>query len=290
MAYATMFTFTTDFLTSNGLALTRERTSIYYLVGRHGKTLITPRDEAPISLSPPRPLTDSVVSTSDVFSQCPSRSPVTITLVNSVCLPGRTEAFVLVHVPKSAKDQLGMIAPIQHGSLPSHLLVAYSVNQALGRQVALRIMNTSNCDITLQAGQHIGEYCPLLDTLSSVDTQGTPLPNYAKAFSCHPANKVSLTEELKAVISPSLNDHDRQVILNTLLKYANVFDESLGYTDVMTHTIKISDMLKQGVIQQSTSPWASPIVLVKKKDGNFRFCEDYRKIKRCDETGCSPPP
>ena len=172
-----------DFLTSNGLALTRERTGTYYLVGRHGKTLITPRDEAPTSLSPPRPLTDSVVSNSDVFSQCPSRSPVPITLVNSVCLPGRTEAFVLVHVPKSAKDQLGMIAPIQHDSLPSHLLVAYSVNQAVGRQVALRIMNTSNCDITLQAGQRIGEYCPLLDTLSSVDTQGTPLPNYAKAFS-----------------------------------------------------------------------------------------------------------
>ena len=122
-------------------------------------------------------------------------------------------------------------------SLPSHLLVAYSVNQAVGRQVALRIMNTSNCDITLQAGQHIGKYCPLLDTLSSVDTQGTPLPKYAKAFSCQPANKVSLTEELKAVISPSLNDHDRQVILNTLLKYTNVFDESLGYTDVITHTI-----------------------------------------------------
>ena len=304
-----------DFLTSNGLALTRERTGTYYLVGRHGKTLITPRDEAPTSLSPPRPLTDSVVSNSDVFSQCPSRSPVPITLVNSVCLPGRTEAFVLVHVPKSAKDQLGMIAPIQHDSLPSHLLVAYSVNQAVGRQVALRIMNTSNCDITLQAGQRIGEYCPLLDTLSSVDTQGTPLPNYAKAFSCQPANKVSLIEELKAVISPSLNDHDRQVILNTLLKYANVFDESLGYTDVITHTIntgntdpirqyprrfpyayrdevnrQISDMLEQGVIQQSTSPWASPIVLVKKKDGNFRFCVDYRKLNAVTKRDAHPLP
>ena len=141
-----------DFLTSNGLALTRERTSTNYLVGHHGKTLITPGDEAPISISPPRPLTDSVVINFDVFSQCPSRSPVPITLVNTVCLPGRTKAFVLVHVPKSAKDQLGMVAPIQQDSLPSHLLVAYSVNQAIGRQVALRIVNTSNCDIILQAG------------------------------------------------------------------------------------------------------------------------------------------
>ena len=91
--------------------------------------------------------------TPDVFSQGPSRSPILIGLVNSVCLAGRTKAFVLVQVPKSAKDQLGMVAPIQQDSLPNHLLVVYSVNQAVGRQVALRIMNTSNCDITLQAGQ-----------------------------------------------------------------------------------------------------------------------------------------
>ena len=182
-----------DFLISNGLALHRERTGAYYLVGRHGKTLITPIDEASIPLSPPRILHDSALSksngTPDVFSQCPSRSPVPISLVNSVCLPGRTEAFVLVQVPKSAKDQLGMVAPIQQDSLPSHLLVAYSVNQAVGRQVALRNMNTSNCDITLQSGQQIGEYCPLLDTLYSVDTQGLwkflRMPFWRLKWVCH---------------------------------------------------------------------------------------------------------
>lgn len=43
---------------------------------------------------------------------------------------------------------------------------------------------------------------------------------------------------------------------------------------------QIEEWLKEGIIKPSSSDYASPIVLVKKKDGQTRICCDYRKINQ----------
>ena len=52
----------------------------------------------------------------------------------------------------------------------------------------------------------------------------------------------------------------------------------------------LAEMLQKNVISPSTSPWASPIVLVQKKDGSTRFCVDYRKVNSLTRKDAYPIP
>ena len=100
-----------------------------------------------------------------------------------------------------------------------------------------------------------------------------------------------------------INHHNKDALLQTFLKIPNVFGGSLGHTNVIPHKIEtgssqsirqyhrslpyayrketrtqVTDMLDQGVILSSL--WASPIVFVKKKDGKYQSCIDYRKFDK----------
>ena len=103
-----------------------------------------------------------------------------------------------------------------------------------------------------------------------------------------------------------------------LLKNRHVFSESecdLRHTNIIEHRIDtgsakpvrqqlrryppahlevilehIDNMLQQGIIEKASSPWASNIVLVKKKDDNFRCCIDYRQLNNVTVKDAYPLP
>ena len=92
-----------------------------------------------------------------------------------------------------------------------------------------------------------------------------------------------------------------------------MFTDMPGETDVIQHQIKLTDdtpirckpyplpyamreelrnkvdtMLEMGVVRTSTSPYASPIVMVKKMDGSNRMCVDFRKLNKITEVDPEP--
>ena len=53
---------------------------------------------------------------------------------------------------------------------------------------------------------------------------------------------------------------------------------------------QLRNMQRDGVIQPSNSPWSSPVVMVRKKDGSHRFCVDYRELNSVTKADTFPLP
>nr|GEU98487.1 putative reverse transcriptase domain-containing protein [Tanacetum cinerariifolium] len=53
---------------------------------------------------------------------------------------------------------------------------------------------------------------------------------------------------------------------------------------------QLKELSKKGVIRPSSSPWGAPVLFVKKKDGSFRMCIDYRELNKPTVKNCYPLP
>ena len=50
--------------------------------------------------------------------------------------------------------------------------------------------------------------------------------------------------------------------------------------ELMELKMKLQELLDKGYIRPSVSPWGAPVLFVKKKDGTFRMCIDYRQLNK----------
>ena len=221
----------------------------------------------------------------------------------------------------------GVLEPKEGFEAQHQLLVARVVALPDNELMPVRMANLTPVPITLYQGMRIGDFCPLPspgeacsgETCYKEILESTGLTQVLHiGENSSGANEAESGASFLGVNVKDLDASQLQELEALVSDFRDTFStgrQDLGRTNVTYHQIDtgdaapikqaprrlpihrrqevehlINEMQEQGVIQPSQSPWASPIVLVQKKDGSIRFCVDYRKVNKVTRKDSYPLP
>ncbi|MCG8047712.1 MAG: reverse transcriptase, partial [Candidatus Thiodiazotropha endolucinida] len=232
-------------------------------------------------------------------------------------VPPQSGIWLPIDIPGSENlTEHGFIEPIFSQKTTDALSMIPGVLDLSEKIVS--VVNCSEEPITLHAKQLIGTCESYTD---SEPNGGVNLVQETLQLETgEPANP-QLPDHLQDLFARSsihLNCEQKEALSKLLLDYHQIFAKSsndLGLTTLVQHRInvgcavpvrqpvrrqplgkrdaeraEIEQMLKRGIIEPSSSPWSSNVVLVSKKDGGLRFCVDYRVLNSLTKKDAYPLP
>ena len=223
-------------------------------------------------------------------------------LSNSKVLPTATKESILVEPTLSLKTNTGIM--MEDALLnPSENGHAHTV-----------LMNSTGFTQSLEAGTELGK----ATTVTIVEPTMLQSSKVYKLISPPPTQQRQHLLNQSGVLEPDLPEQEKSQLMQLLQSYHEVFsleEGERGQTDLVemeidtgsTKPIKqpprrmplavrkeiarqVKSMQDNGVVVPSNSPWSSPVVMVRKKDGTHRFCVDYRRLNAVTQADQFPIP